>query len=201
MLLTCPHCETIFRVETTDIKVGGRHVRCSICSHIWQAKRGATNVVTEEVDLIQQIKSRQGTVIMILVAIVLAATLSINRGVISAMAPGLIPVYQSIGLTIEPDLNAVEIGQLSATRRWDTVRVLGQMTNISSWPVHAPYIKITVSDQFSVVLGDKIIQLDDTIIQAGAVAAFTTQVMLDEHVDDDVLTEIIVVPVAGPASD
>ena len=126
MLLTCPHCETIFRVETTDIKTGGRQVRCSVCSHIWNAKRGGANVITEDADLIQHLKSWQSSVFLIVIAIAIAATMTVNRAPISAKFPSLIPLYESIGLVITPDLTAVEIGRLSATRKRDTVRVFGR---------------------------------------------------------------------------
>ena len=195
MLLTCPHCETIFRVETTDIKTGGRRVRCSVCSHIWQAKRGGANVITEEADLIQQLKSWRMTALVIVLVIGLTAVLSINRNTISALSPSLVGVYQSIGLAITPDVTAIEVGRLSATRRRDTIRVLGEVTNTSGWPVHAPDLLVTVTDAFGLVLAEKTIALDRRILAGDAALAFTTQVTLDDVIEDDVVTEIIVVPV------
>ena len=195
MLLTCPHCETIFRVETTDIKTGGRRVRCSVCSHIWQAKRGGANVITEEADLIQQLKSWRMTALVIVLVIGLTAVLSINRNTISALSPSLVAVYQSIGLAITPDVTAIEVGRLSATRRRDTIRVLGEVTNTSGWPVHAPDLLVTVTDAFGLVLAEKTIALDRPILAGDAALAFTTQVTLDDVIEDDAVTEIIVVPV------
>lgn len=195
MLLTCPHCETIFRVETTDIKTGGRRVRCSVCSHIWQAKRGGANVITEEADLIQQLKSWRMTALVIVLVIGLTAVLSINRNTISALSPSLVGVYQSIGLAITPDVTAIEVGRLSATRRRDTIRVLGEVTNTSGWPVHAPDLLVTVTDAFGLVLAEKTIALDRPILAGDAALAFTTQVTLDDVIEDDAVTEIIVVPV------
>ena len=37
MLLTCPNCETVFRVASDSIGESGKSVRCSVCTHIWQA--------------------------------------------------------------------------------------------------------------------------------------------------------------------
>ena len=198
MLLTCPHCETIFRVETADIKTGGRRVRCSVCSHIWEAKRGGANVATEDADLIQQLKSWRLTAGMIVLAIVLTATLSIYRHTISALSPPMVAIYQSMGLTISPDLTVVDVGRLSATRRRDTIRVLGEVTNISGWPVHSPDLLVTVSDQFGAVLAEKTISLDAPVMAGDTVMAFTTQITLEKLIDDDVVTEIIVVPVLRP---
>lgn len=195
MLLTCPHCETIFRVEPADIKTDGRRVRCSVCSHIWEAKRGGANVVTEDADLNQQLKSRRGTMVTIILVIALAALLSIYRNTVSALAPPMVAVYQSIGLTITPNVTAVDVGQLSATRSRDTIRVLGEVTNTSGWPVHAPDLLVTVTDQLGAVLAEKTIRLDQPVIAGEADMAFTTQVTLDGMIEDDMITEIIVVPV------
>ena len=34
MLLTCPQCETIFRVERLRLHLAGQPVHCMICDHI-----------------------------------------------------------------------------------------------------------------------------------------------------------------------
>lgn len=38
MLLTCPNCETVFRVDSDRIGPEGPSVRCSVCAHVWQAE-------------------------------------------------------------------------------------------------------------------------------------------------------------------
>ena len=35
---TCPNCETVFRIDSERISEGGQAVRCSVCSHVWQAE-------------------------------------------------------------------------------------------------------------------------------------------------------------------
>ena len=132
---------------------------------------------------------------MIVLAIGLVAMLSTYRNTISALSPSLVGVYQSIGLSITPDLTAVEIGRLSATRRRDTIRVLGEITNHSGWPIHAPDLLVTVTDQFGLVLAEKTTKLDQSILAGETVMSFTTQVTLDTAVEDDMITEIIVVPI------
>lgn len=196
MLLTCPHCETIFRVDTTDIKSGGRKVRCSVCGHVWQAKRGGVDVITEEADLIQQFRSWQATVVTILLIIALTAFMTVNRNLISANLPQTKPIYTMLGLTITPSPEKVEVARLSATRQRDMIRVTGEVTNLSSWAVHSPPLLVTVSDSFGLVLAQKTLTLDREIIAGEMSLPFTTQVLLKDPLDDDVVTEIVVVPVA-----
>jgi predicted Zn finger-like uncharacterized protein len=38
MLLTCPQCETIFRVDRLRLHPAGQPVHCMICDHIWTAR-------------------------------------------------------------------------------------------------------------------------------------------------------------------
>ena len=38
MLLTCPNCETVFRIDSERIGDGSQAVRCSVCAHVWQAE-------------------------------------------------------------------------------------------------------------------------------------------------------------------
>lgn len=195
MLLTCPHCETIFRVDTTDIKTGGRKVRCSVCGHVWQAKRGGVEVITEEADLIQQFKSWRGTMLVIFLLILLTAFMTINRNVISANLPQTIPFYQAVGFSLSPSPEKIEVGRLSANRKRDTVRITGEVTNLSRWAVHAPLLQVTVLDNFGLVLAEKNIALDREIINGEMSLSFTTQVMIDPAPADDVITEIVVVPI------
>ncbi|MGA0310348.1 MAG: zinc-ribbon domain-containing protein [Candidatus Puniceispirillaceae bacterium] len=38
MLLTCPQCETIFRVDRLRLHPAGQPVHCRICDHIWTVR-------------------------------------------------------------------------------------------------------------------------------------------------------------------
>lgn len=196
MLLTCPHCETIFRVDTSDIKAGGRKVRCSVCSHVWQAKRGGADVITEEADLIEQFKSWQATALIIVVVIGLTAFGTFNRNLISANIPQTLPLYNILGLSITPDPSKVEVVRLSATRKRDAIRISGEVNNLSRWAVHTPPLMVTVSDSFGLILAEKQITLDALILEGGMSISFATQLLLEEPIADDVVTEIVVVPLA-----
>ena len=198
MLLTCPHCETIFRVDTADIKTGGRQVRCSVCTHIWLAKRGGADVITEEADLIEQLKSWKGVTVGVLAVIILTALMTMNRNFIGANIPSTIPIYHTIGMSITPQLHKLEVARLSASRKRDTIRITGEVTNLSNWNVLAPALLITVTDNFGLVLGEKSISLDTAIIDGAVSIPFSTQISLDEQLEDDDITEIVVIPITAP---
>ena len=197
MLLTCPHCETIFRVDTTDIKPGGRHVRCSVCSHVWVAKRGGADAIAEDADLVEQMRSWRGVIIMVALVITMTALATINRNFIAANAEWTRPVYQSIGLTTVSQLEKLDVTRLSATRKRDTIRINGELTNLSNWNVLAPAMLVTVTDSFGLILAEKSFSLDTDIITGAMSIPFSTQIMLEETLDNDVVTEIVVIPITA----
>lgn len=198
MLLTCPHCETIFRVDTTDIKPGGRNVRCSVCSHVWLAKRGGADVITEDADLVEQMRSWRGVIIMVILIITMTALATMNRNIIAANLEWTRPLYQAIGLDTVPQLEKLDVTRLSATRKRDTIRVNGEVTNLSNWNVLAPALLVTVTDNFGLVLGEKSFSLDVDIINGAMSIPFSTQIILDQTLDNDAVTEIVVIPITAP---
>ncbi len=200
MLLTCPHCETIFRVDTADIKTGGRDVRCSVCTHVWHAKRGGADVVTEDADLAGQLKSWRWAVVLVSLMIIMTAVMTMNRNFIAANAPWTGQIYQAIGMTTAPQLDKLEVARLSGTRLRDTIRVTGEITNLSNWGVLAPSLLLTVTDNFGLVLDEKTITLDLDIIDGGISIPFSTQISLDQKLENDDVTEIVVIPITPPNS-
>jgi predicted Zn finger-like uncharacterized protein len=197
MLLTCPHCETIFRVDRTEIKTSHRHVRCSVCRHVWQANGGRVDGV-KKADVNRQFKNSKKIAITMILLAVLGALAAVNRNLISIYLPQTIPIYQMAGLAISADAAQVEVLKLSATRKRDTIRVTGMVVNQNPWPVHSPLLMVKVLGNSGQMLAEKAITLDDDIIGGGVAAAFSTQVLLGEVLDDNVLTEIVVVPMARP---
>ena len=43
MIISCPSCETSFKVDAASLGPAGRRVRCSKCGHVWHAEPDAGN--------------------------------------------------------------------------------------------------------------------------------------------------------------
>ncbi|MGC6484858.1 MAG: zinc-ribbon domain-containing protein [Candidatus Puniceispirillales bacterium] len=194
MLLNCPHCETIFRIDVAEMPSGGRKVRCSVCRHVWKASRGGADIITEDADLKHHIRQWWMIFMAGVVVIVLMAMLTLNRNLISANMPGFTPFYETLGLNIGPENRYLEISGLNGLRQRDTIRLSGEVINTAIWSVHAPKLQITVTDTFGIILAEKTIRLDTPIIEGKEVVAFQSQVQLDQEMNPDQVTDIIVVP-------
>lgn len=195
MLLTCPNCETIFRVDAADIKTGGRNVRCSVCSHVWLAKRGGVDTASEDADFTENLRSWRGVIILVVLVILLTALATMNRNFIAANAPWSRGLYHAIGMSTLPQLEKIEVARLNAQRKRDTIRVSGEVNNLSNWSVLAPALLITVTDNFGQVLGEKSIGLDIDILEGARSIPFATQISLNIPLQDDDITEIVVIPI------
>ena len=182
MLLTCPHCATIFRVDGKLISMQGQSVRCSMCHHIWTATpistSGSTSGSTPATDLSRaqgRLKSLWKACFTALLAAALLSSVIIHRGSITAYAPFLINGFNAIGLTIRPDLSQLQVVGLNASYTGDTMRLSGGLRNIGMWRNHAADLRVTVRGADGAVLHEITLSPDHDIINAKAESGFYVQ--------------------------
>ncbi len=190
MLLTCAKCETIFKIDAAAIPKEGRRVRCTICDHVWAAEPRHLSPPPQKTE-----SSGQALLIGILALLILFSGLSVSRHTITAIAPGLIPIYHRLGMEISSNLQAVEVQGLKAERQRNMIHLSGDAMNTSSWPIHAPDLRVVVSNAFGHSLQDEIISLNEGVIASKEAARFAHQLTLEMNLADDVITEITVTPI------
>jgi len=190
MLLTCAKCETIFKIDAAAIPKEGRQVRCTICDHVWAAEPRHLSPPPAKTS-----SSGQALLIGILALLILSSGLSVSRHVITALAPGLIPIYHRLGLEVSVNLEAIEVQGLKAERQRNMIHMSGDVMNTSSWPIHAPQLRVVVSNAFGHSLQEETIGLNEGVIASKEAARFTHQVTLEMNLADDVITEITVTPI------
>ena len=180
MLLTCPNCETVFRVDSDRISPEGQSVRCSVCAHVWQAE---PPMLMPESDP-GEMRSALGAVLTPFVILVLVLGIGIGavqqRSTITAYAPGLIPVYDRLGLAVRPQIDKLQIIDLDADYAGDTLRLRGRLMNQAAVYVHAPALEVTVLSAEGDALFTEIIRPDDTIIRPARTTDFFAQLVMDE---------------------
>ena len=192
MLLTCPHCATIFRVDGKLISMQGQSVRCSMCHHIWTATPISTlisipvsasisalsPVSTPATDLSvaqNRLKSLRKPFFAALLAAALLSSVIIHRGSITAYAPFLINGFNAVGLTIRPALSQLQVVGLNASYTGDTMRLSGGLRNIGMWRNHAADLRVTVRGADGAVLHEITLSPDHDIINAKAESGFFVQ--------------------------
>ena len=191
MLLTCENCETIFRIESAQLKTAGQKVRCSVCQHVWAPE--VTAEAPAEPQLIRESMSvLRWPLVICATFIAVMFLISFNRVVITAYAPATINAFDMSGLAIRPDLTKLEIRDLKANFAGDTLRISGALANISRLRTHAAPLQLTISDQDGVVLHTQRMIPVDKLIDGGQQTDFFIQLTIEETSE----AEITVVPLA-----
>ena len=102
-----------------------------------------------------------------------------ERATITAYAPGLIGIFESVGLTVRPDTDSLAIVDLQADYAGDTMRLRGKLRNDAAFFAHAPLLEVTVMSENGAALANQIIRADDDIIRPSATSSFFTQLVLE----------------------
>ena len=190
MLLTCPHCTTIFRVDADLIPQDGQSVRCSICRHIWVASpvpphadqsvalsdAGAVTPLSAACD---RLKNLWKPCLVALLAAGLAGGVIMNRGTITAYLPVLINGFDAIGLPIRPAVAQLQVAGLQASYVGDTMRLSGGLRNRGMWRTHAADLQVTVRGADGTIMQETVIRPDHDMIDAQAESGFFVQLVVE----------------------
>ena len=179
MLLTCPNCDTVFRVDDDRIGEAGQAVRCSVCAHVWQAEPPMLADEAEPSEMASALRTVAGSFLLIVVILVGSVGLVAERATITAYAPGLIGIFESVGLTVRPDTDSLAIVDLQADYAGDTMRLRGKLRNDAAFFAHAPLLEVTVMSESGAALANQIIRADDDIIRPSATSSFFTQLVFE----------------------
>ena len=198
MLLTCPRCTTVFRVDADLIPQDGQSVRCSICRYVWIAspvsQSASQQIVQSENGVVAGVPLRPFTALSVArdrlkhlwrlcLAAVLAASLAsgviMNRGTITAYLPFLINGFDRIGLSIRPVVAQLQVAGLNANYVGDTMRLTGGLRNIGIWRTHAADLRVTVRGADGTIMQETVIRPDDDVIDSQAESRFFVQLVVE----------------------
>jgi len=186
MLLTCPNCDTVFRVDGDRIGETGQAVRCSVCAHVWQAEPPMLAPEAEPGEMATALRTVAGSFLVIVVLLIGSVGLVTERATITAYAPGLIGVFDSVGLSVRPETERLRIVDLQADYAGDTMRLRGKLRNDAAFFAHAPLLEVTVMSEAGDALANRIIRADDDIIRPSATSSFFTQLVFEASRDPTV---------------
>ena len=195
MLLTCPSCETIFRVDSQNLNADGQTVRCSVCSHLWFAVPPRSAGISLKKPKPVATRGSKGLRVLLVLLLLLGALVGgvvHQRVVLTAYLPGLIPGFDLLGMTIRANIDKLEVINLKAAHTGDTLRLSGSLQNNSEFNTHAADLLVTVATTDSTIINEQMVMPDDRIIKAGGSTPFFLQLNV-EKADEAVVT---VVPIA-----
>jgi predicted Zn finger-like uncharacterized protein len=179
MLLTCPNCDTVFRVDGEKIGAAGQAVRCSVCAHVWQAAPPMLVEEAEPGEMASALRTVLGSFLVMLLLLGGIVGVVFERATITAYAPGLIAVFQQIGLSVRPDTEHLRIVDLKADYAGDTMRLSGQLQNNAAFFAHAPLLEVRVVSASGESLASRIIRADDAVIRPAMTSGFFTQLVFE----------------------
>lgn len=198
MLLTCPHCMTIFRVNADLILPDGQTVRCSICHHVWIASPvllSANQPDLHSTDGLfagspvrsvsppsvarERVKNFRKPFLAAILAATLVSGIILNRGMITAYLPSLINGFDRIGLPIRPTLAQLQVAGLNASYVGDTMRVSGGLRNIGMWRTHSADLRVSVRGDDGLVMQEMVIRPEDEVIDSKAESKFFVQLAVE----------------------
>ena len=190
MLLTCPHCTTIFRVDADLIPQDGQTVRCSICHHIWVATPvpppADQSVALSDAGAVTPLSAACGRLknlwkpcLVAVLAAGLAGGVIMNRGIITAYLPVLINGFDAIGLPIRPAVAQLQVAGLQASYVGDTMRLSGGLRNRGMWRTHAADLQVTVRGADGTIMQETVIRPDHDMIDAQAESGFFVQLAVE----------------------
>jgi predicted Zn finger-like uncharacterized protein len=186
MLLTCPNCDTVFRVDGKKIGEAGQTVRCSVCAHVWQAAPPMLVPEAEPGEMASALRTVVGSFLVMVVLLGGAVGFVAWRATITAYAPGLIPVFEQIGLSVRPDTASLRIVDLKADYAGDTMRLSGSLRNDAAFFAHAPLLEVRVVSESGEPLASRIIRPDDAVIRPAMASGFFTQLVFEASAEPTV---------------
>ena len=198
MLLTCPNCDTVFRVDGEKIGAAGQAVRCSVCAHVWQAQPPMLVEEAEPGEMASALRTVLGSFLVIAVLLGSIVGVVVERATITAYAPGLIGVFDRIGLSVRPDTAHLRIVDLKADYAGDTMRLSGRLQNDAAFLAHAPLLEVKVVSESGTPLASRIIRVDDAVIRPAMASGFFTQLVFEASKEPTVTVTMRDDPVVRP---
>ena len=186
MLLTCPNCDTVFRVDGEKIGEAGQTVRCLVCAHVWQAAPPMLVPEAEPGEMASALRTVVGSFLVMVVLLGGTVGFVAWRATITAYAPGLIPVFEQIGLSVRPDTANLRIVDLKADYAGDTMRLSGSLQNDAAFFAHAPLLEVRVVSESGEPLASRIIRPDDAVIRPAMASGFFTQLVFEASAEPTV---------------
>ena len=90
------------------------------------------------------------------------------------------PLYEAAGLPVVPQIDRLEIVDVTADYAGDTLRLRGRLFNQAAYFAHAPMLEVTVSSAKDGAFLRQVISPDDAVIRPASTAPFFAQLVIDE---------------------
>lgn len=191
MLLTCSQCQTIFRIDGSKIAPEGQKVRCSVCSHIWDVVPHRQVAGPSRSLLAETFYKLRMPAALLLFVMLVSSVLFSFRGPLTAHFPGLISSFNGVGLTIQPNLEVLEIRNLQASYQGVLLRVRGEIFNHGNFTAHAVPLQLQVLSKDKEQLASHRLIPENRFIPAGSSTRFFLQTEISDAASAEVRVDLL----------
>ena len=130
---------------------------------------------------------------ILVVFLCLVGGIAFNRVVITAYMPSLISVFDVSGLIIRPDIEGLEVTDLSASYAGDNLRLSGNLKNKRSTRTHSADLRVTVTSQDGLIMNEVVLKTEQALIEPGGKTGFFAQLDVEQSAE----ANVTVVPLAN----
>ncbi len=167
MIITCPNCQTRFKIDPEALAPRGKMVRCSQCGHRWFAEPPAEELEPpplpesspleaaageEPVATAPAGRLGTGTILgwlLVVLVVLLAAALVLGRNEIVAAWPQAATLYRQLGLPVTMALG-LELRDLQSERLEENgvpiLRITGEIANPTGQERILPPLRVALLD-------------------------------------------------------
>jgi predicted Zn finger-like uncharacterized protein len=207
MIITCPSCATRYTIPPESLGADGRMVRCTACGHRWfvgheppaPAEPEVPPPPLDEAPALppagearpgQKPGSSTGATVGwlgVLLLLLLLTGLVLGRNEVVALVPEAAPIYQRMGLPVTREIGLELRGVVSerlddtesgATGEGDTLRIAGDVVNVSGAERSVPPVRIALLDAARDEVAVHLVEVPQDVLADGASARF--ELLLDD---------------------
>ncbi len=166
MIITCPNCETRFKIDAAALAPRGKMVRCSQCGHRWFAEPPAEEpeppplpetppvegAAEDEAATARTSRPTAGTIVgwslLVLVVLLLAAAMLARNEIVAAW-PQATTLYRQLGLPVTLSLG-LELRELASERFEENgvpmLRITAEIVNTARRERVLPPLRVALLD-------------------------------------------------------
>ncbi len=106
MQISCPKCNTIYKIDSSDFIEKERNVKCSVCENIWKAKLIENSLEEPKLENKKLLKNSKPnymftkTIVILTIFFLILVTLLLSKNELESLSPVWLSIFNLINQLI-----------------------------------------------------------------------------------------------------